>query len=178
MLDGTQIFAHSIYVLPQAPTIECNGQVESYQASTGDLTVRDSSLATTVKVQLSANTVVRQNDRLISPTEIHPRSLVSIAFQPEAGGRSIALEVSVLAEPGEKFTFSGLIIHLDMRTRLVVLEDPRDQKTYEIFLDPSNVQGTQTLHEGTNVTITARFDGTRYVAAALLLNPEDRANGR
>jgi hypothetical protein len=171
MLDGTQVFAHSIYVLPQAPDMECSGQVESYKASTGDLTLRDSSLATTVKVQLSAKTVVRRNDRLISSSEIHSRSLVSIAFQTDADGRAVALEVSVLAEPGDKFTFSGLIMHLDMRTRLVVLEDPRDRKTYEIFLDPSNVRGTESLHEGTNITIAAIFDGTRYVAAALIMNP-------
>jgi hypothetical protein len=54
---------------------------------------------------------------------------------------------------------------------LVVLEDPRDQKTYEIFFDPSNIQGSQSLHEGTNVTITAVFDGTRYVARGLIINP-------
>jgi hypothetical protein len=171
VLDGTQIFAQSIHVLSQAPTIERDGQVESYQASTGDLTLRDSSLATTLKVQLSASTVIHRNDRLISPTEIHPRALVSIAFQPDAGGRAVALEVSVLAEPGDKFTFSGLIMHLDMRTRLVVLEDPRDQKTFEIFLDPSKVQETESLHEGTSATIAAIFDGNRYVAAALIINP-------
>jgi hypothetical protein len=171
MLDGTQIFAHSIQVLPQAPTVECDGQVESYKASTGDLTVRDSSMATTVKVQLSASTVVRRNDRLIAPAEIPPRSLVSIAFQPEAGGRAVALEVSVLAEPGDKFTFSGRIMQLDMRAHLVVLEDPRDRRAYEIYLDPSDVQGTDRLHEGANVTIATSFDGARYVAAALIISP-------
>jgi hypothetical protein len=171
VLDDTKVFAQSIYVLAQAPTIECDAQVESYKATTGDLVIRDSSLGAVIKVQLLPSTVVRRNDRLISRAEIHPKSLISIAFQPETGGRAIALKVSVLAEPGDTVTFRGRVMHLDMRARLVVLEDPHDQKTYEIYFAPSHIQVTDGLHEGTNVTIATTFDGTRYVGATLIIDP-------
>jgi hypothetical protein len=171
VLDGTKVFAQSIYVLTQAPAIDGYGQVESYKAGTGELVVKDSSLATTIKVQLLPGTVVRHHDRLISPTDIHPRSLISITFQPQGDGRNIALTLSVLAEAGDTVTFSGRVVSLDVRASLVVLEDPRDQKMYEIYFDAAHVQGADGLREGSNVTISTSFDGTRYVARDFNINP-------
>jgi hypothetical protein len=171
VLDGTKVFAQSIYVLTQAPAIDSYGQVEGYKASTGELVMRDSSLATTVKVQLLPGTVVRHNDRLISPTDIHPGSLISITFQPQSDGRNIALTLSVLAEAGDTVTFRGRVVSLDVRASFVVLEDPRDQKMYEIYFDPAQVQGADGLREGINVTISTSFDGTRYVARDFTINP-------
>jgi hypothetical protein len=171
VLDGTKVFAQSIYVLTQAPAIDSYGQVESYKASTGELIVRDSSLATTVKVQLLSGTLVHYHEGLISPTDIHPGSLISITFQPQGNGRNVALTLSVLAEAGDTVTFSGRVVSLNMRASLVVLEDPRDQKMYEIYFGAPHVQGADGLREGTNVTISTSFDGTRYVAREFTINP-------
>jgi hypothetical protein len=171
ILDGTRVFARSIYILPQASAIDSYGQVESYRGSTGELIVKDSSLATTLKVRLLPSTVVRHNDHIIAPTDIRPGSLISMAFQPGVDGRAVALTISVVAEAGDTVTFSGRVRHLDLRSRSVVLEYPGDQKAYEIYFDPSQVQGTDGLREGLDVTISTSFDGTRYVAKAVVINP-------
>jgi hypothetical protein len=171
VLDGTSVFARTIYVLTQEPSIESVGQVVSYKVSTGELIVRDLSLATTAKVQLLTSTAVRRNDRLVAPGDIQPGSLISIAVHLDGDGRATALAISVLAEAGDAVTFSGRVVNRDMRARLVVLEDPRDQKSYEIYLDPTLVQGAEGLREGANVTISTRFDGNRYVARTLTIDP-------
>lgn len=170
-LDGTKVFAHNIYVLGQLPTIESHGQVESYQASTAELIMRDFSLQTTVRVHLLPGTVVRHNDRVVSPIELKPGSLIAVAFQPEGNGRVNASMISVAAQVGETFTFSGRVVHLDMRSQLVVLETLSDHKTYEIYLDSAHVPGADLLREGVGATITAKFEGTRYVASTLAINP-------
>ena len=170
-LDGTKVFAQNIYVLGQLPTIESKGQVESYQASTAELIMRDSSLQTTVRVHLLPGTVVRHNDRVISPTDIQPGSLISVAFQPVGNGRVNASVISVTAQVGETFTFAGRVVHLDMRSQLVVLETLSDQRRYEIYLDSVRVPDAGLLREGVDAAITAKFDGARYVASALAVNP-------
>lgn len=171
ILDGTKVFARSIYVLAQASAIDSSGQVESYRATTGELIVKDSSLTTTFKVRLLPTTVVRHNGHLIAPTDLHPGSLVSMVFQPGSDGRAVALTISVVAEAGDTVTFSGRVRHLDLRSRSVVLEYSGDQKAYEIYFDPERVQGTDGLREGLDVTISTSFDGTRYVARTVAINP-------
>lgn len=170
-LNGTKVFAQSIYVLSQLPTIESSGQVVSYQASTRELVMRDSSLQTTVRVHLLPGTVVVHNDRPMSPLDIQPGSLISVAFQPEGDGRVVASRISVVATAGESFTFAGRVVHLDLRSQLVVLENLHDRKTYEIYFDASSTQGVERLREGVDATISAKFDGTRYVAGALVIDP-------
>jgi hypothetical protein len=54
-----------------------------------------------------------------------------------------------------------------MHSGLLVLEDPRDNKTYEINFDPSRVRLSRDVTVGSDVSVTADFDGTRYVATAI-----------
>lgn len=171
VLEGTRVFAQNIYVLGQPPTIESKGQVESYQASSAELIMRDFSLQTTVRVHLLPGTVVRHNDRFISPIDIQPGSLISVAFQPEGNGRVNASMILVAAQVGETFTFAGRVAHLDMRSQLVVLETLSDHNTYEIYFDSARVPGADLLREGVDAVIAAKFDGTRYVASTLSINP-------
>ena len=46
---------------------------------------------------------------------------------------------------------------------LVVL-DPRDEKSYQIHFDPGPIPASRSLHPGSEVSVTANFDGTQYVA--------------
>jgi hypothetical protein len=53
----------------------------------------------------------------------------------------------------------------------MVLIDPRDDKRYEIFFDSNRFPMGRDLHEGTDLAVTAGFDGTRYVASAITVTP-------
>jgi len=170
-LISTKVFAQSIYVLDQLPTIESSGQVVSYKASSAELTMRDSALDTNVKVHLLPATVVVHHDQAISVTDIPPGSLISVVFRPESDGRVVASRISIVAQAGETFTFSGRVAHMDLRIQLVVLQNVHDLKTYEIYFDPANPHGVDGLREGVDATIAARFDGTRYVAGSMTVAP-------
>jgi hypothetical protein len=169
--DGTQVFAQGIFLLRKAAVMESSGQVLSYRSSTGELTMTDSALAEPVKVRLLPSTVISHRNQPISAANIGQGSLVSVAFQMDADGRATAHTISVLAKRGDEFTFSGRVLHLDISRRLAVLEDPDDRKTYEIYFDPGRLQSGDSLHEGSNASISATFDGRRYVANTVTMRP-------
>jgi hypothetical protein len=66
--------------------------------------------------------------------------------------------------------FGGSLSSVDMHSGVLVLADPRDQKSYQIFFDASKIPTSQTLREGDEVRVTATFDGSRYVAGAIAVN--------
>ena len=66
--------------------------------------------------------------------------------------------------------FGGNLSSLDMHSGLLMLVDPRDGKSYQIFFDSARLPTSQTLHEGDNVRVTATFDGSRYVANTITVN--------
>jgi hypothetical protein len=57
-----------------------------------------------------------------------------------------------------------------MHNGLLVLVDPRDEKSYQVFFDSASFPASQNLHEGDHVRVAATFDGTRYVANGITVN--------
>jgi hypothetical protein len=85
----------------------------------------------------------------------------------------VAREISILALPGTRYTFAGEIVHIDLRTGLLVINSSTDHKTYEVYLDPS-VPPDDNLHPGSLVTVIANFEGSRYVARNLTINSQGK----
>ena len=79
-----------------------------------------------------------------------------------AGAGNTATEIAILAQPGRQYKFSGRVVHLDLRTGLLVLNSATDRKTYEIYL-ATGMNPDENLRPGANVTVIADFDGERYV---------------
>lgn len=169
--DGAKLFAQGIFLLRKAAVMESSGQVLSYKAGTGELTMTDSALAEPVKVRVLPNTVISHKNQTISAANIGQGSLINVAFQMGPDGRATARTISVVAKRGDIFTFSGRVLHLDIARRLAVLEDPDDRKTYEIYFDSGRLQAGDNLHEGSNASISATFDGSRYVANDVTMRP-------
>ena len=94
-----------------------------------------------------------------------------MTFGPEGRGRGIVQQVAILAEPGSAFTFMGKVMYLDVHRGLLVVQDPRDQKSYDIHFDPAKLRISDDLREGMDVTVTTAFDGNEYIANALTINP-------
>jgi predicted membrane GTPase involved in stress response len=82
----------------------------------------------------------------------------------------VATRIKVLAVPGAAFVFSGNISFLDMDNGILVLVDPRDGNSYQIHFDAARVSTSESLRPGTNVTVTAIYDGARYAASAITVN--------
>jgi hypothetical protein len=172
VLDGTKIFALSIHMLSQAPQGECQGQVLSYDAGTGQLTVSAALSRQPITLHVPAGTPVVGVGQVAvsSPSaglaDLVKGTLVSVTFDSSNNGRGVARQISILAAPGSSFVFSGNVVSLDFSANRLVLLDPHDDQSYSIVFDPSRFPMSRDLRVGSHVTVTTNFDGSHYVATA------------
>lgn len=170
VLDGTKIFALSIHMLSQAPEGEAQGQVVSYDAGAGVLTVMAALSHQPITLHVPAGTSVVGVGQLTvsSPSaglqDLVKGTLVSVKFDSSNNGRGVARQISILAVPGSSFVFTGNVVSLDLAANRLVLLDPKDDQTYTIVFDRSRFPMSRDLHVGTHVTVTTNFDGSHYVA--------------
>jgi hypothetical protein len=169
-LDGTQIFARNIRIAAQVPTGQSSGQIVDFQPGSGELTVRDTISPEPVKMRLAANAIISQGDRTATPGELKPGTLVTLAFTPGNREAPVVRRISILALPGAAFIFSGRIEHLDLRRGLLVVVDPRDNKSYEVYFDPTSRLLARNFRQGADVTVQATFDGQRYQSREIAVN--------
>src|SRR5438270_1842807 len=171
ILDGNKIFARNIRLSPSAAAGQSQGIVLRYKSD--ELTIRDGLSPSAVKIRLSPSTRFLRNGRSVPASSLLTGSLISVDFDSQGNGRGVAREISILALPGTQYTFVGQVAHIDLRAGLLVLNSSIDHKTYEIYLNP---QGTpdDNLQAGANVTISANFENSRYVARSVTVTPEGK----
>jgi hypothetical protein len=169
-LDGTKIFALRIHTLSELPEDRRRGQVSSYNARSGKLTMTANVSREPMTLRVPAGTPVSSigqdgsTKQLQGPISFAPGSVVDVRFTGGKGGQGVATGVDVLAVPGSTFIFSGNLTLLDIHNGRMVVVDPRDNQAYPIGFDPSLLSEVRTLHEGSTVKVTTSFDGTRYLA--------------
>ncbi len=175
-LDGTHVFAESVHILSRAPEGETRGMVKSFDSRSGKLTVDTELSPEPVQFYVAPNTPI---DRVGQPeftsaqsglADLKRGSLVTVAFSPDRSGRAVVHRLSVLAVPGSAFVFGGNVTYLDLASGSLVLANSRDGKNYRIYLNPSRFRSVGNLRIGENVTVTADYEGTRYVANAITIN--------
>jgi hypothetical protein len=177
VLEGTSVFARSIHLLSSLPEGECQGQVLNYDPVNRELTVRDVLSREPVKLRVPAGTVFARQGQAASASmdvgasELSRGTLVSVKFHSDNNGQGVVSQIAILATPGTAFVFVGNVVFLDLRSGLLALVDPRDQRRYEVFFDSARFPMSREIHEGADVTLTADFDGSRYVAKAITINP-------
>jgi hypothetical protein len=171
ILDGDKVFARMIRLNALHATGQCQGVVLEYRATRNELTLRDSISPKPVEVRVTGATKVLQGERTMPITAIVPGSLVSIRFASDGTGHDTASEISILAQPGTQYTFAGEVVHIDLRTGLVVLKSSTDNKTYEVYLS-SSITPDESLHPGALITVVAGFDGSRNLARNLSINSQ------
>ncbi len=169
-LDGKDIFARNIRIVPEAATGQGNGQIEDFDFTKGEFTLRDTLSPKPVRMKLAAGAVIRRGDQTVSTAALEPGTLVSVVFVPGTEREPKVREVSILASPGATFGFSGRVSYLDLNRGLVVLVDPRDNKSYEVYVDATNRELTRDIQEGADISVEARFDGTHYEARRVTVN--------
>ena len=63
--------------------------------------------------------------------------------------------------------FTGNVSFVDLHLGRLVLIDPRDDQNYQVSFDPARLPASHDVHQGSHVTVTADFDGVRYVARVI-----------
>lgn len=169
ILDGSTVFARAMRLDATRATGEMQGVVIKLRRDRGELTLRDALTPNTVQVRVTSGTKVNEGDRSATSGELVPGCLVSVAFSPDGTGKNSASEISILAHPGTRYTFVGDVVHLDLRSGLLVLNSSTDHKTYEVYLDPA-LTPDDNLHAGANVTVVTTFDGSRYAVRTIAIN--------
>ncbi len=161
VLLGSKVFARTIHLPSIAGPGEASGQVTACDPATGQFTVRDELSSQPIEFVLQGNANA-QNPALFVG------ALVRVSFMP-GSGRAVAREVQILASPGSVFTFVGRITFLDLESRQLVVASATDNKKYRIQFGAERLENESRLHEGADVIISARFDGTGYVAENVTL---------
>lgn len=175
VLDGKDVYAISVHMLSKNPRGDCQGQILGYDAGTGVLTVRNSLSGTPVKLHVENNTAIARKGQATfmsrgeGLSDLKAGSLVSVQFEPDNQGGGIADQISILAVPGAGFEFAGKVTYFDLHTAEVALLDPSNQNSYTIYFNPSLFPQARNLHEGSNVRVTASFDGQHYVASSMTI---------
>jgi hypothetical protein len=172
-MAGKDIFAQNIRVVTQAATGQSMGQVVSYNAKTGDLTVSDAIFPRKIALHVQPDTQISRDGANISANELLPGSLVSLGFQ-SGRGQPVVRQITILAAPGNAFVFVGHVTHLDLHTGSLVVVDPRDEKSYDISFDPSAMKIGDDLREGATVEVTTTFNGRQYMASAIKVDSNSR----
>lgn len=175
-LEGPNVFAISIHMLSNLPQGETEGHVLSFDPATRELTLGSSMSRDPIRLWLRENTpVVRQGQPEFTAKsegqgDLVNGALVSVKFDAGEKGRAVADRVTVLAKPGSDFVFGGKISALDMHSGIMTVVDPRDQKSYQISIDPARLPISRTLHVGDQVRVTAAYDGAHYNAVEVARN--------
>ena len=172
-LDGTAIFAKNIRVVDGLPSSQSSGQVVAFNSRNGELTLRDSLSPEPVKMHLGQNATIVRGDQPASISDLRPGTLVNLSFVAD-GETPRVRQVSIVASPGTQFVFWGQVEHLDLHRGLLVLLDPRDNRSYEVNFDTSLRRLTQDLRHGASVTVDATFDGKGYQARSITANAAPR----
>ncbi len=173
VLDGTAVFARSIHMLTTVPAAQFQGQVVDFDRGKQELVLRDSLAAEPVRLRVASTTQVsRIGQPSVTVADLTPNTLVSVVYEG-SGASGVAKQISLLASPGNTFVFAGKLTFLDMHAGTLVVLDPRDQKRYDISFERSRLPGSTELREGSDVSVTAEFDGRQYEAKKIsVLKPQ------
>jgi hypothetical protein len=172
MLNGSKVFAKSIWIQSVADSGVGRGQIVEFDAQRNTLTVRDELSSESIKMRLTPSTVIRSPERTSSTADLVPGALVSLSFGPQQELR----EVMLSAKPGSTFTFAGRVSYLDMSRKIIAVDNQSDKLKYDISIDAIAPNILRQLHEGDNIAVMAVFDGSRYDARRIDLPSSSSGN--
>jgi hypothetical protein len=173
ILDGDNVFAVSVHMLSRSPQGECEGQVLAFDPRNGEVTVRNTLSGEPIKLRVQPRTTIARMGQpafastVTGTSDLMRGALITVKFEGDNKGGGVADAIAILATPGSGFYFSGNVTYLDLHAGLMALTDPRDEKSYSVAFDPARFPLSHGLHEGSRISVTASFDGNRYVASKL-----------
>jgi len=173
ILDGDTVFARAIRLNATTASGESQGVVVRYRPDRGQLTIRDGIAPMPVQVTVDASTKFSQGGRAVSSQLLVQGALVRVNFDSRGSARGVAREIAILALPGTRYTFTGQVVHIDLRQGLLVINSSTDHKTYEIYLN-AGITLDDSLQPGAVVTVEANYQDSHYVAGNIAINSQGR----
>jgi len=173
-LDGTAIFALRIHMLMNLPDGQIQAKVVEYNRTSGQLKVRIAASNEPLTLLVTEGTPISRVgqkqflEQKGGLADLVQGSLVDVTFKSGKTGPGTATHIDVLAVPGAEFVFSGNLSFVDLRTGRLSIASDADRPT-DIAFEPGRFDVSHDLHQGSLVKVTARFDGTRYVASSISL---------
>jgi hypothetical protein len=166
-LHERKIFAKQIQIVTKTEAADVSGQIVNFDPKTRQLELRDSLSARPFSFTLDHDAAITTNGgKAGTVADLLPGALVTAHFNPGQAGRGSIRDLNVLAAPGAEFTLYGQVNHLDLRAGQLAVQNKADDKAYEVRFDPAQF-GSDDLRIGSEVSVTARFDGQNYIAQSL-----------
>jgi hypothetical protein len=159
-----RIFARNVRVQTKRLEADAHGQVVGIR--NGTVQVHDDLSGENVSFRILQGTTVVNQGRPGTLADLQPGAIVSAQFLPTGDGNNEVNHVDIIAAPGTAYTFLGKLTHLDLRNRLIGIENQSDGKIYDVAFDPRQMP-VGDLHVGEQVNVTAKFDGRTYTADAV-----------
>jgi Domain of unknown function (DUF5666) len=172
MLDGHRILARNVRAVTQIGPADARGQVTSFDGDS--MSVRDDLSAQPVHFTVTNSTQVKRNGTVASLSDVQPGSLIAVQFSPDRANRGVAQSITILATPGQNFTFAGRVTHLDLHVGTMSVENRTDSKTYDLYFDREGSRIPSNLMIGSDVTVAAVFDGRQYKANSISVESASR----
>jgi hypothetical protein len=162
-----KIFARQIQVVTNLEAADLSGQVIDFDPRTREVEIRDSLSAQPVRFIVDKDAALTSNSgKTTTVADLQPGALVTAHFNAGEANRGTIRDLNILAAPGAEFTLYGNVNHLDLHSGTMALQNKADDKAYEVKFSPSQFQ-IDDLKIGSEVAVTARFDGKEYVAQSV-----------
>jgi len=165
MLNGNKVFAKTIWIQTSMESGVGQGQIMDFDQRRQILTVRDELSSQPLKLHLTSATIIKKGDQPASVSDLVENALVTLSF----GAQRELQQVTVVATPGTAFTFAGRVTYVDMSRRLIAIDNRSDRKKYDVSVNaiPENI--LRQVREGSDVSVSAVFDGNQYDARSVEL---------
>ena len=163
MLNGNKVFAKTIWIQTAVESGVGQGQIIDFDDGKQVLTVRDELSSQPLKMRLSSGAVIRKGEQPASKSDLVQGALVALTFGPQ---REVQ-QVTVLATPGTAFTFSGRVTYVDMSRKMIAIDNRSDRKKYDVSVNAIPQSVLRQVREGSEISLSAVFDGNQYDARSL-----------
>jgi hypothetical protein len=163
VINNGKLFAVSVRMSP-SNTAEIDGQIVSYDTAKSQLMLRDPLSPENLSLHLTASTTVFDQGHSAALRALSPGTLVRVSFIP--AGKTVN-KIEILAARGNSFTFAGLVVAVDLHSRVLSLSNDTDQSIRELAIGSLDASSLSLLKEGAAVTVQAEFDGDRYNVRAV-----------
>jgi hypothetical protein len=173
-----KIFAKQIQVVTKLEAADLSGQVVNFNPRTREVEIRDSLSAQPVRFVVDKDAAITlSGGKAATVADLQPGALVTAHFNASDANRGVIRDLNILAAPGTEFTLYGNVNHLDLHNGTMAVQNKADDKAYEVKFAPGQFQ-VDDLKMGSEVAVTARFDGKQYVAQSLNITSSDESQDR
>ena len=164
-----KVFAKQIQIVTKFEAADLSGQIVNFDPKTRAIELRDQLSAAPFRFVVDQDAAITASGgKAASMADLRPGALVVAHFSNGEGPHGTIRDINILVAPGAEFTLYGRVNHLDLRSGVLAVQNKADDKAYEVKFSPAQFK-VDDIAIGSDVAVTAKFDGQDYVAQSLNL---------